>query len=136
MSARPDHLHWEIPMAPEKLDAFPESSGLHFEPAGQRDDRWHYSAKLQGLADRVRQLMRERLTPPQREVVVLYFLEGKTQGEIAERLGISQQAISTRLFWKVRRGHRVGGAVRALQGACDSRAVSPGVEPERQPLVP
>ena len=122
MCDRQDHLHWEIPVIPGKLDDFPESLGLHFETASQRQDRWCYAARLQHLANRVRRLVREGLTPSQRQAVVLYFLEGKTQPEIAQQLGISQQAVSARLFGKVRHGRRIGGAIRALQRASDGHA--------------
>jgi len=118
MSTCQDYVHREISVAPGKFDAFPESSGLYFDPVGWQSDRWRYSAKLRRLADQVRRLMQESLTPSQREAVIMYFLEGKTQRQIAERLGISQQAVSAHLFGKMRRGRRVGGAIRALRRAC------------------
>ena len=45
----------------------------------------------------------------------LYFYGGKTQTEIAEILGISQQVVSKQLFGVMRQGKRVGGAIRKLE---------------------
>lgn len=42
------------------------------------------------------------LTKKQKEAITLYFLEGKTQKEIAEKLGISQQAV----FFRIRCARR------------------------------
>jgi len=66
--------------------------------------------------------MQEGLTPSQREAVIMYFLESKTQRQIAERLGISQQAVSAHLFGKMRRGRRVGLGVDMppLRGCADA----------------
>lgn len=57
------------------------------------------------------------LTPRQRQVVELYCLEGRTQEEVADALGISQQTVSQHLMGKLRDGHHVGGAFRKLRKA-------------------
>ena len=57
------------------------------------------------------------LTPRQRQVVELYCLEGLTQVEVADALGISQQTVSQHLMGKPRDGCRIGGAFRKLRKA-------------------
>ena len=57
------------------------------------------------------------LTPRQRQVVELYCLEGQTQEEVANALGISQQTVSQHLMGKLRGGNHVGGAFRKLRRA-------------------
>jgi len=60
-------------------------------------------------------VIQTQLSSRQREIVNLYFYGGKTQAEIAEILGISQQVISKQLFGVMRKGKRVGGAIRKLE---------------------
>jgi len=57
------------------------------------------------------------LTLRQRQVVELYCLEGRTQEEVANALGISQQTVSQHLMGKLRGGHHIGGAFRKLRKA-------------------
>jgi len=56
-----------------------------------------------------------RLTQRQREIVELYFFREKSQSEIATILGMSQQVVSKQLFGVMRKGRRVGGAIRRLE---------------------
>lgn len=55
------------------------------------------------------------LTPKQREAVELHFFEGMSQGEIARKLGITQQVVQKRLHGVQRRGKRIGGALPRLR---------------------
>ena len=61
----------------------------------------------------------DRLTPKQRQAVELFFFEGLSQGDIARRLGVSQQVISRRLYGDRRRGKQVGGALAKLRAALE-----------------
>ncbi len=63
----------------------------------------------------VREAVRSALTDKQREVVEACFFEGLSQGEIARRLGITQQVVDKRLFGATRDGKRVGGAMARLR---------------------
>lgn len=57
------------------------------------------------------------LTRKQREAVALHFDEGLTQGQIARRLGITQQVVQKRLHGVRRRGKVIGGALPRLRRA-------------------
>ncbi len=70
-------------------------------------------------AELVRQAVAEALSPKQREVVEAYFFEGLSQGDIARRLGISQQVVHKRLYGVTRNGRPVGGALRKLRAALE-----------------
>jgi len=67
------------------------------------------------LCDAVRAAVAATLTSKQREVVEGYFFEGLSQGQLAERLGISQQVVHKRLYGVQRRGRRIGGALEKLR---------------------
>ncbi len=60
-------------------------------------------------------IVQTRLTPRQREMVELHFYQGRSQQQIADQLGISQQVVSRQLFGVMRSGKRVGGAMRKLE---------------------
>jgi len=57
------------------------------------------------------------LTPKQRQAVELYYFEGRTEQEIAERLGVSQQVVHRRIHGARRGGRIVGGALARLRKA-------------------
>lgn len=67
------------------------------------------------LDDAVRAAVAGALTSKQREVVEAYFFEGISQGEIARRLGVTQQVVQKRLFGAPRGGRLVGGAIARLR---------------------
>lgn len=116
-----DPRFWELPFDPGDLDALP--SGLLDAPDDETVpvDAAARRAALEAIAD----LVRTGLTAKQREIVQLYFYEGRSQVEIASRLGISQQVVSRQLFGVVRDGRRIGGAIARLRKACDSLGIDP-----------
>ena len=97
------------------FDPFGAGSGLSEEATAVRDQ----------MLDLLRELVATALTPRQREVVELSFVDGLTQSEIAERLGISQQVVSKSLFGVVRNGRRVGGAIGRLRQLCEEHGIDP-----------
>lgn len=115
----------EVLVGPEVLDRragslfdpFATAGDLDEEPAAVRDE----------LLDLLRELVTTQLTPRQREIVELSYVDGLTQAEVAARLGITQQVVSKHLFGVVRDGRRVGGAMRRLRQLCEEH----GIDPER-----
>ncbi|MEO7327381.1 MAG: sigma factor-like helix-turn-helix DNA-binding protein [Minicystis sp.] len=63
----------------------------------------------------VRDAVSRALTDKQRQVVEAYFFEGLSQGEIARRLGVTQQVVQKRIFGAPRGGKLVGGAIHRLR---------------------
>src|SRR4051812_39058728 len=93
---------------PADLDRLSHERGLWADSApSPRDD----------LARAVRAAVASALTDKQREVVEAHFFEGLSQGEIARRLGITQQVVQKRLFGAPRGGRLVGGAIHRLRDA-------------------
>lgn len=69
------------------------------------------------LARALRTAIATDLTEKQREVVEAYFFGGESQGDIARRLGVSQQVVQKRLFGAPRGERLVGGAIARLRQA-------------------
>lgn len=74
-------------------------------------------ASADARRDAVRAAVATALTDKQRQVVEAYFFEGLSQGEIARRLGITQQVVQKRLYGAPRGGRLVGGAMGRLRTA-------------------
>ena len=116
-----DPRFWELPFDPGDLDALP--AGLVDAP----DDDLSpvdAEARREALAA-IGELVRTGLTAKQREIVQLYFYEGRSQVDIADRLGISQQVVSRQLFGVIRDGRRIGGAIARLRKACVGLGIDP-----------
>lgn len=97
------------------LESLPEQAALWFEDEVDRARRQARHDFYDSVRGAVREFIDTGLTGQQRKVVLLYFYHGKTQEDIATILGISQSTVSRHLFGTVRRGKRVGGALRRLQ---------------------
>lgn len=65
----------------------------------------------------LRALVESTLTPRQRDIVSWHYFEGISQGDIARRLGVSQQVVQKALHGDSRGGRRVGGALQRLRAA-------------------
>jgi RNA polymerase sigma factor (sigma-70 family) len=108
----------EVAVDPKVFERIAEDAAL-WRGVAPRGDAPERQGERDGLrADAIAMLaavIETRLTPRQREIVDLYFYQRKTQAEIAVVLGISQQVVSKQLFGAMRKGRRVGGAIRKLR---------------------
>jgi RNA polymerase sigma factor (sigma-70 family) len=114
----------EVLVSGERFDLRPSSLFDPFDPAPLDEEK---AAVRDEMLDLLLELVATALTPRQREIVELSFVEGLTQSEIATRLGISQQVVSKSLFGVVRNGRRIGGAISRLRQLCEAN----GIDPER-----
>lgn len=78
-----------LPMVP--LDDLPNEL-----PAGEADNDARQRAAARERAAALQKTM-ERLSPEEREIVLLYYMEGLSQRSIAERLGIDHSTVSRKL---------------------------------------
>ena len=118
---------WEVTLSAESWRRFSTEDHLYYEAPGDVRERLARTARAEAMLPRLRALMDEVLTPRQCEVVTLYFLAHLNQRQVAEQLGITQQAVCEHLYGKMRNGHLVGGALRKLRKACAERDI--GCEP-------
>lgn len=92
------------------LDQICENQGLWVDPFESEEAE-------SPLVGALRDALRDALTEKQREVVEMYFFEGLSQNEIAQRLGVCQQVIQKRLYGAQRGSRRIGGALHRLREA-------------------
>ena len=93
---------------------------------------WHSTPAAPGADDRLRTeqeialvlhaIMVTMLTPRQRQVMELYYLENRTQVEVATALGITQATVSQHLKGKRRGRNHAGGAFRKIRKAIHKAA--------------
>lgn len=117
-----DAPHWrEVQFEPEQWANIPQSANLWpndpLDPATEQRLRTAQEINLILHA-----VMVTALTLRQRQVLELYFLENRTQVEIAIALGITQATISQHLTGKRRGRARVGGAFRRIRKAIHKAA--------------
>jgi DNA-directed RNA polymerase specialized sigma subunit len=105
-----DPRFWELPFDPAAMAGIP-APGTTDDDVRSVEGRRLRREVLAALGV----VVRTRLTDRQREIVELYFFEGLSQPAVAERLGISQQAVSRHLFGVIRNGRRIGGAIQRLR---------------------
>lgn len=113
------HKIVEITVDPAVLSDFPLDTGL-----GAQVNLAMYSEEFyelrQKLIDEVMKIINNNLTPRQAEVVKLR-LEGKTQIQIAEQLGVHQTTIHKLLSGNLDYSNgrkRYGGAIKKLKKIC------------------
>jgi RNA polymerase sigma factor (sigma-70 family) len=92
------------------LDRLDARAGLWSPGEGDAAPRDH-------LREAVREAVAAALTDKQRAVVEAFFFEGLSQGDVARRLGITQQVVQKTLHGTARDGHVIGGALRRLREA-------------------
>ena len=115
---------WEVTLASERWARLSQKDALWHEPPDEADLRQERDERARGLKRPLKALIDKVLTERQREVVMLYYFRELNQRQIAEVLGISQQAVSEHLYGKMRNGRAVGGAMRKMEKACAERGIS------------
>lgn len=116
VSSRPRKKRREVPCS--DLGRFPnEACAWAHDPAAEERDELH---------EAVRAAVTSALTDKQRRAVEGYFFEGLSQGDLASRLGVTQQVVQKTLFGVVREGKRIGGALSRLRAALAPIVGSPG----------
>lgn len=114
---------WEISAGSAFIEAVATENALWFETEEDRERRYALQDFFRGVLPSVQSLIEGRLTRRQREILRLYYFEGKTQEDIALMLNLTQSTVSRHLFGTVRNGKRIGGALpklrKAIEEDCD-----------------
>lgn len=118
---------WEVPTDLNVLDRTASTQALWFETEVDRERRYAMKDFFEEVTPSVREIIAAKLTARQRQILSLYYLEGKTQEDIAAELRLTQSTVSRHLFGTVRDGKKVGGAIPKLRKVID-RANNPRIE--------
>lgn len=115
---------WEISVDPQDLDQWGVEQGLWYESEEERRIRYRREDRSDVLFREIKDIIENELTPRQRDIIRLYFFHEKTQGEIAQIMGISRRVVAQHLFGVYRKGRKVGGAIQRIRKVCEQRKVS------------
>ena len=114
---------WEIPVGFEKLSEFDNKSALWYETDAEREFRWMREYRQKQIIPELMEIIESRLTPKQRQAVMLYFFGQKTQEEIGRIMGIPHQVVSQHIYGIRRNGKKIGGAIMRIRRACRERGI-------------
>ena len=88
----------EIPFSPQMMESLGMVAGID-----GRQLKWNSNTRqIEALKEALPKAIK-KLTARQREVVVMYFWDNMTQQEIAEELGITQQAVSLYIDYSLKK---------------------------------
>ncbi len=110
---------WEIPTSSKYLENVPAERNLWFETEQDRERRYALQDFFQSVLPAINKLIEMHLTDRQRDILRLYYFQGMTQVEIAEKLELTQSTVSRHLFGTTRDGKKVGGAIAKLRKLLD-----------------
>jgi len=113
---------WEISTDSRYLESVPANRALWFETKEDQARRHAFQDFFREVKPVVAEIIDSELTNRQREVVTLYYFQGKTQEDIAAILDLSQSTVSRHLFGTVRDGKKVGGAISKLRKVIERQA--------------
>lgn len=111
----------EVQFEPHQWANIPQSASLWPNPPSDQAAELRLRTEEE-IALILHAVMVTALTQRQRQIMELYYLEDRTQVEIATTLGISQATISQHLTGKRRGSARVGGAFRKIRKAIHKAA--------------
>jgi RNA polymerase sigma factor (sigma-70 family) len=114
---------WEITISAESWRGFSTQDRIWHEDADDLAARHERLERVRALLPQLEALADQVLTPRQREILKLHYFAQLNQRQIAQKLGITQQAVSEHLYGKLRNGKTVGGAIRKLRKACDRHGI-------------
>ena len=121
MNTHNDASWREVQFGPHQWANIPQSAGLWPNPPSDQATELRLRT-AEEIALILHAVMVTALTQRQRQVMELYYLEDRTQVEIATALGISQATVSQHLTGKRRGSTRVGGAFRKIRKAIHKAA--------------
>jgi len=126
----PAGLPRQVHLEQEQWRDIPETSALWHEYNSSPKDRSKREKVLRQIVPVLIDIISNDLTPRQRQVMELCFLEQQTEEAVAKRLRITQPTVSQHLYGKMRGGKKVGGALRKIRKRLMARAVKQKWHPD------
>jgi DNA-binding CsgD family transcriptional regulator len=104
----------------ELWQMIPENAGLQYNYNYGKGGVGQCKNGNSAIIAEIGRIINTRLTPRQRDTVTLYYYEGRTQVDTAEKLGITQPTVHQHLYGKKRNGKYVGGACAKIRKHVDA----------------
>ena len=124
--SKSDAIQWryrEILVDPCVVGNFSLEDRLHYACYRQSDELLDL---IQELTDKVNEIVDNKITPRQKQVMHKVYREGLTQTEVANELGLCQPTIHKLIFGNISYEHnkkRYGGAVKKVRKICMNDAL-------------
>jgi len=125
----------EVQLSGQAWKAVPEGAARWHDYNRSEVDRSRREEVLGQVVPVLIDIIRSDLTPRQRQVLGLCFLDQRTQVQAAGVLGITQPTVSQHLSGKRRNGKKVGGAFRRIRKSIGSRARERHWSPEGDDII-
>jgi RNA polymerase sigma factor (sigma-70 family) len=113
----------EILLDNNELDKFPYECLFSYQSPEETQKQLQRESERKQILHFVLDVIESELTQMQRDCIKLYFLQEKTQTEVAEILGISRRVVSQHIYGICRDGKRVGGAIKKIRKVCKKRGI-------------
>ncbi len=115
---------WELTISNMSWNKFSDKDGLYYKDPDEKEDINKRRKYVENIWPEVEKIMKQVLTEQKLKIVNLYYFEEMNQSQIAEKLNISQQAVSEHLYGKIRNGRTIGGAIRKLRKECLKKGIT------------
>lgn len=126
---------WEIRLDPRDLDRYAADAAIWSDPGEDDQSRRRRERRQAQMLAPVMEVITRSLTERQRQALLLYYLQQKTQDEIAQIMGISRRVVSQHLFGICRNGRKVGGALQKVRKLCRKQGLRGTNGPLAVPLA-
>jgi RNA polymerase sigma factor (sigma-70 family) len=114
---------YEILLDNDELDKLSYECLFSYQNQEDPKKQLHRASARKEILNLVFEIIESELTQRQRDCIKLYFLQEKTQAEVAEILGISRRVVSQHIYGIRRDGKRVGGAIKKIRKVCKKRGI-------------
>ena len=114
---------YEILLDNDKLDKLPYECLFSYQSQEDSKKQLRQERGRKEILTLVLDIIESELTQIQRDCIKLYFLQEKTQAEVAEILGISRRVVSQHIYGICRDGKRIGGAIKKIRKVCKKRGI-------------
>jgi RNA polymerase sigma factor (sigma-70 family) len=113
----------ELLLDSDVLDKLPYECLLSYQSRKDQKKRLLKERERKQVLKELLDIIEYELTQRQRDCIKLYFLQEKTQAEVAEILGISRRVVSQHIYGICRDGKRIGGAIKKIRKVCKKRGI-------------
>ena len=131
----PEQSSREVQLSGRAWKTIPEGAARWHEYNHTETDRSKREHILAQIVPVLIEIISSDLTPRQKQIMGLCFLDQKTQVQAAQTLGITQPTVNQHLSGKRRGGKKVGGAFHRIRKGIRTRALEREWSPEGDDII-